>query len=156
MYLCVVLCYWVNYQHLTLTDQMLLEMDWFTVEPRGTCGCFICLCMSQNAAKQAAAAATQTIAAAQNAAASNKNTAAHQQLVQSCKVRINADRTVPLSFWCILWNKLKFEWWLYDRFLTVIQTAFKPAHMHLCVGSGRPHPTTGPGGAWQSGKTRGP
>lgn len=44
----------------------------------------------QNAAKQAAAAATQTIAAAQNAAASNKNTAAHQQLVQSCKVRINA------------------------------------------------------------------
>uniref|UniRef100_A0A665TWS5 Talin-2-like n=1 Tax=Echeneis naucrates TaxID=173247 RepID=A0A665TWS5_ECHNA len=36
-------------------------------------------------AKQAAAAATQTIAAAQNAAASNKNTAAHQQLVQSCK-----------------------------------------------------------------------
>lgn len=41
----------------------------------------------QNAAKQAAAAATQTIAAAQNAAASNKNTAAHQQLVQSCKVR---------------------------------------------------------------------
>lgn len=54
--------------------------------------------MSQNAAKQAAAAATQTIAAAQNAAASNKNTAAHQQLVQSCKVRINADRTVPLSF----------------------------------------------------------
>uniref|UniRef100_A0A3P8VSG0 Talin 2a n=1 Tax=Cynoglossus semilaevis TaxID=244447 RepID=A0A3P8VSG0_CYNSE len=41
----------------------------------------------ENAAKQAAAAATQTIAAAQNAAASNKNTAAHQQLVQSCKVR---------------------------------------------------------------------
>uniref|UniRef100_A0AAQ4R163 Talin 2a n=1 Tax=Gasterosteus aculeatus aculeatus TaxID=481459 RepID=A0AAQ4R163_GASAC len=39
----------------------------------------------ENAAKQAAAAATQTIAAAQNAAASNKNTAAHQQLVQSCK-----------------------------------------------------------------------
>ncbi|KAJ0002057.1 hypothetical protein NQD34_001853 [Periophthalmus magnuspinnatus] len=39
----------------------------------------------ENAAKQAADAATQTIAAAQNAAASNKNTAAHQQLVQSCK-----------------------------------------------------------------------
>uniref|UniRef100_A0A3B3X358 Talin 2a n=1 Tax=Poecilia mexicana TaxID=48701 RepID=A0A3B3X358_9TELE len=39
----------------------------------------------ENAAKQAAAAATQTIAAAQNAAVSNKNTAAHQQLVQSCK-----------------------------------------------------------------------
>uniref|UniRef100_A0A8C7D507 Talin-2 n=1 Tax=Oncorhynchus kisutch TaxID=8019 RepID=A0A8C7D507_ONCKI len=39
----------------------------------------------ENAAKQAAAAATQTIAASQNAAASNKNTAAHQQLVQSCK-----------------------------------------------------------------------
>ncbi|XP_074468145.1 talin-2 isoform X2 [Sebastes fasciatus] len=39
----------------------------------------------ENAAKQAAAAATQTIAAAQNAAASNQNTAAHQQLVQSCK-----------------------------------------------------------------------
>lgn len=38
------------------------------------------------AAKQAAAAATQTIAASQNAAVSNKNTAAHQQLVQSCKV----------------------------------------------------------------------
>uniref|UniRef100_A0A8C2EA46 Talin 2a n=1 Tax=Cyprinus carpio TaxID=7962 RepID=A0A8C2EA46_CYPCA len=38
-----------------------------------------------NAAKQAAAAATQTIAASQNAAASNKNTAAHQQLVQSCR-----------------------------------------------------------------------
>nr|XP_061812210.1 talin-2-like [Nerophis lumbriciformis] len=37
------------------------------------------------AAKQAAAAATQTIAAAQNAAASNKNTVSHQQLVQSCK-----------------------------------------------------------------------
>uniref|UniRef100_A0A8C1VHP9 Talin 2a n=1 Tax=Cyprinus carpio TaxID=7962 RepID=A0A8C1VHP9_CYPCA len=32
-----------------------------------------------------AAAATQTIAASQNAAASNKNTAAHQQLVQSCR-----------------------------------------------------------------------
>lgn len=45
------------------------------------------LSIRQNAAKQAAAAATQTIAAAQNAAASNKNTAAHQQLVQSCKVR---------------------------------------------------------------------
>ncbi|KAJ8412908.1 hypothetical protein AAFF_G00104900 [Aldrovandia affinis] len=39
----------------------------------------------ENAAKQAAAAATQTIAASQNASASNKNTAAHQQLVQSCK-----------------------------------------------------------------------
>ncbi|XP_074151023.1 LOW QUALITY PROTEIN: talin-2 [Sminthopsis crassicaudata] len=37
------------------------------------------------AAKQAAAAATQTIAASQNAAISNKNPAAHQQLVQSCK-----------------------------------------------------------------------
>uniref|UniRef100_A0A665VZX4 Talin 2b n=1 Tax=Echeneis naucrates TaxID=173247 RepID=A0A665VZX4_ECHNA len=37
------------------------------------------------AAKQAAAAATQTIAAAQNAAASNKNTVSHQQLVHSCK-----------------------------------------------------------------------
>uniref|UniRef100_A0A8C7YXU6 Talin 2 n=1 Tax=Oryzias sinensis TaxID=183150 RepID=A0A8C7YXU6_9TELE len=37
------------------------------------------------AAKQAAAAATQTIAAAQNAAISNKNTASHQQLVHSCK-----------------------------------------------------------------------
>nr|XP_023673412.1 talin-2 [Paramormyrops kingsleyae] len=43
------------------------------------------VCFLQNAAKQAAAAATQTIAASQNAAASNKNTAAHQQLVQSCK-----------------------------------------------------------------------
>ncbi|GCC33394.1 hypothetical protein chiPu_0011863 [Chiloscyllium punctatum] len=40
----------------------------------------------ENAAKQAAAAATQTIAASQNASSSNKNTAAHQQLVQSCKV----------------------------------------------------------------------
>ncbi|XP_030649998.1 talin-2 isoform X2 [Chanos chanos] len=39
----------------------------------------------ENAAKQAAAAATQTIAAAQNAAASNKNTVSHQQLVHSCK-----------------------------------------------------------------------
>ncbi|XP_036399054.1 talin-2-like [Megalops cyprinoides] len=39
----------------------------------------------ENAAKQAAAAATQTIAASQNAAASNKSTAAQQQLVQSCK-----------------------------------------------------------------------
>uniref|UniRef100_A0A6I8R2Z2 Talin 2 n=1 Tax=Xenopus tropicalis TaxID=8364 RepID=A0A6I8R2Z2_XENTR len=38
------------------------------------------------AAKQAAAAATQTIAASQNASLSNKNTAAHQQLVQSCKL----------------------------------------------------------------------
>ncbi|XP_074925659.1 talin-2 isoform X2 [Chelonoidis abingdonii] len=37
------------------------------------------------AAKQAAAAATQTIAASQNAAISNKNAVAHQQLVQSCK-----------------------------------------------------------------------
>ncbi|XP_072003882.1 talin-2 isoform X3 [Engystomops pustulosus] len=37
------------------------------------------------AAKQAAAAATQTIAASQNASVSNKNMAAHQQLVQSCK-----------------------------------------------------------------------
>ncbi|XP_062847949.1 talin-2 [Trichomycterus rosablanca] len=37
------------------------------------------------AAKQAAAAATQTIAAVQNAAASNKNTAFQQQLVHSCK-----------------------------------------------------------------------
>uniref|UniRef100_A0A8C9Z334 Talin 2 n=1 Tax=Sander lucioperca TaxID=283035 RepID=A0A8C9Z334_SANLU len=43
------------------------------------------------AAKQAAAAATQTIAAAQNAAASNKNTASHQQLVHSCKVLSLAD-----------------------------------------------------------------
>lgn len=41
---------------------------------------------AQNAAKQAAAAATQTIAAAQNAAASNKNPMSHQQLVFSCKV----------------------------------------------------------------------
>lgn len=41
------------------------------------------------AAKQAAAAATQTIAASQNAAVSNKNTAAHQQLVQSCKVNLS-------------------------------------------------------------------
>ncbi|KAM8871446.1 talin-1 isoform 1-T1 [Synchiropus picturatus] len=40
----------------------------------------------ENAAKQAAAAATQTIAAAQHAASSNKNLAAQQQLVQSCKV----------------------------------------------------------------------
>ncbi|KAL2093030.1 hypothetical protein ACEWY4_010342 [Coilia grayii] len=39
----------------------------------------------ENAAKQAAAAATQTIAASQNAAASNKNTVSHQQLVLSCK-----------------------------------------------------------------------
>ncbi|XP_076984209.1 talin-2 [Tamandua tetradactyla] len=37
------------------------------------------------AAKQAAAAATQTIAASQNAAVSNKNPAAQQVLVQSCK-----------------------------------------------------------------------
>ncbi|CAO2634472.1 Tln2, partial [Lemmus lemmus] len=37
------------------------------------------------AAKQAAAAATQTIAASQNAAVSNKNPSAQQQLVQSCK-----------------------------------------------------------------------
>ncbi|XP_060890598.1 talin-1 isoform X3 [Labrus mixtus] len=40
----------------------------------------------ENAAKQAAAAATQTIAAAQQAASSTKNQAAQQQLVQSCKV----------------------------------------------------------------------
>ncbi|KAI1904474.1 hypothetical protein AGOR_G00006010, partial [Albula goreensis] len=39
----------------------------------------------ENAAKQAAAATTQTIAASQNASVSNKSTAAHQQLVQSCK-----------------------------------------------------------------------
>lgn len=46
------------------------------------------LCPSplQVAAKQAAAAATQTIAASQNAAISNKNPSAQQQLVQSCKV----------------------------------------------------------------------
>ncbi|XP_060030380.1 talin-2 isoform X3 [Erinaceus europaeus] len=37
------------------------------------------------AARQAAAAATQTIAASQNAAVTNKNAAAQQQLVQSCK-----------------------------------------------------------------------
>lgn len=37
------------------------------------------------AAKQAVAAATQTIAASQNAAISNKNPSAQQQLVQSCK-----------------------------------------------------------------------
>lgn len=43
-------------------------------------------CPLQVAAKQAAAAATQTIAASQNAAVSNKNPAAQQQLVQSCKV----------------------------------------------------------------------
>lgn len=59
---------------------------------------FLCPNIPQNAAKQAAAAATQTIAAAQNAAASNKNTAAHQQLVQSCKVRIKADSRVPITF----------------------------------------------------------
>uniref|UniRef100_A0A4W5KC22 Talin 1 n=1 Tax=Hucho hucho TaxID=62062 RepID=A0A4W5KC22_9TELE len=48
---------------------------------------FFSHCVScQNAAKQAAAAATQTIAAAQHAASSNKNPAAQQQLVQSCKV----------------------------------------------------------------------
>ncbi|XP_058472687.1 talin-1 isoform X2 [Solea solea] len=40
----------------------------------------------ENAARQAAAAATQTIAAAQHAASTNKNQAAQQQLVQSCKV----------------------------------------------------------------------
>uniref|UniRef100_A0A4W3I7V6 Talin 1 n=1 Tax=Callorhinchus milii TaxID=7868 RepID=A0A4W3I7V6_CALMI len=40
----------------------------------------------ENAAKQAAAAATQTIAAAQHAASSNKNPAVQQQMVQSCKV----------------------------------------------------------------------
>ncbi|XP_058268726.1 talin-1 isoform X1 [Hemibagrus wyckioides] len=40
----------------------------------------------ENAAKQAAASATQIIAAAQHAASSNKNPAAQQQLVQSCKV----------------------------------------------------------------------
>ncbi|XP_020563504.1 talin-1 isoform X3 [Oryzias latipes] len=40
----------------------------------------------ENAAKQAAAAATQTIAAAQHAASTNKNQGAQQQLVQSCKV----------------------------------------------------------------------
>ncbi|XP_062984421.1 talin-1 isoform X2 [Elgaria multicarinata webbii] len=40
----------------------------------------------EHAAKQAAAAATQTIAAAQHAATANKNPAAQQQLVQSCKV----------------------------------------------------------------------
>lgn len=40
----------------------------------------------QHAAKQAAAAATQTIAAAQHAATTNKNPSAQQQLVQSCKV----------------------------------------------------------------------
>ncbi|XP_077353382.1 talin-1 isoform X1 [Festucalex cinctus] len=40
----------------------------------------------ENAARQAAAASTQTIAAAQHAASSNKNQAAQQQLVQSCKV----------------------------------------------------------------------
>ncbi|XP_076880001.1 talin-2-like isoform X4 [Brachyhypopomus gauderio] len=40
----------------------------------------------ENASRQAATAATQTIAAAQNTEASNQNTAAHQRLVQSCKV----------------------------------------------------------------------
>lgn len=46
----------------------------------------LCHCPLQVAAKQAAAAATQTIAASQNAAISNKNPSAQQQLVQSCKV----------------------------------------------------------------------
>ncbi len=51
---------------------------------------YICvISVGQNAAKQAAAAATQTIAAAQNAASSNKNPAAQQQLVQSCKVCVS-------------------------------------------------------------------
>lgn len=59
------------------------------------------LIIPQNAAKQAAAAATQTIAAAQNAAASNKNTAAHQQLVQSCKVRQKDAIYSTMSFFFI-------------------------------------------------------
>lgn len=33
---------------------------------------------------------------------------------------------------------------------------FKLVYMHVCIGSGRPHPTTRPGGAWQPGQTRGP
>ncbi|CDQ92254.1 unnamed protein product [Oncorhynchus mykiss] len=59
--------------------------------PRGfvVCGKYImaksCVQALRIAAKQAAAAATQTIAAAQNAAVSNKNTASHQQLGHSCK-----------------------------------------------------------------------
>lgn len=54
----------------------------------GTLKAWLTSCRSplQVAAKQAAAAATQTIAASQNAAVSNKNPAAQQQLVQSCKV----------------------------------------------------------------------
>ena len=64
------------------------------------CTCEPCLtsshCPPQVAAKQAAAAATQTIAASQNAAVSNKNPAAQQQLVQSCKVR----RQLPESQVC--------------------------------------------------------
>lgn len=56
------------------------------------------------AAKQAAAAATQTIAASQNAAVSNKNTAAHQQLVQSCKVNMpQPSRQITLEL-CFMGN----------------------------------------------------
>lgn len=70
-----------------------------TAKPYSTCDvCVGLVIIPQNAAKQAAAAATQTIAAAQNAAASNKNTAAHQQLVQSCKVRDVANSRVPFIF----------------------------------------------------------
>lgn len=58
-----------------------------------------CLSPLQHAAKQAAAAATQTIAAAQHAAATaNKNPSAQQQLVQSCKVSMG--RAGTFSPWC--------------------------------------------------------
>lgn len=89
---------------------------------------------TQNAAKQAAAAATQTIAAAQNAAASNKNTAAHQQLVQSCKVRQPRVWEWPAEFCC------------------------SPLRVCVCVRAGRggSHPSAGAGSARQSGETRGP
>lgn len=85
--------------------------------PSETAAVSQCLCLTlenndfhllQLAARQAAAAATQTIAAAQNAAASNKNTVAHQHLVHSCKVMpcnsgfisLIFSSFILLHFWC--------------------------------------------------------
>lgn len=106
------------------------ECDTVTAKPYSTCDvCVGLVIIPQNAAKQAAAAATQTIAAAQNAAASNKNTAAHQQLVQSCKVRDVANSGVPFifggfGFFFAMWTALKFV--LHTMFLSYLYGNVSP------------------------------
>lgn len=93
------------------------------------------------AAKQAAAAATQTIAASQNAAVSNKNTAAHQQLVQSCKVNIS--QPTDNNSWTLLYGELKITF--YNNTVATSKEDLKrkpqpkpPPHAFICMDSGEP------------------